>query len=1163
MGTALLALLLLSVAFARPALAVESGGFEFVEALGPDGTSASGFSYASSVAVDQKEDVVYVLDSGTDALFKFDLEGNPVDFGGSSPDVSGNELSGLTIKDGQAVQVAVNSTTHIIYLTAGEAFGGSTSIQAFHANGDPAMFTKGPNPGTNEIGGFEAVQGVAVDSSGNVYISGTPTENGFNNNDVSIYSSSGALLVEHILITGNFASGNIAVNSEGVVHIPTPYGPTRYIPSEYPITSDTTYTEDQETFGSAVAMSLAIDPATDEVFVVEGAYAGEPERIAVYDQEGTLLNTFGGPGEAGELDRPAGVAIDSAAERAFVVHNPEGGPAQLEIFQRQWCVCAPSIEATFASEVSGDSAKLWARVNSNSLETTYWFEYGPQDCELGGCEKAPLDGASIPPAHQAIRVSQSVAGLQPQTLYHYRVVAENEEGTVEGPDRTLTTQGSGLGFQLSDSRVWEMVSPPDKHGALLVGIGQGQIQAAEDGNALAYLSINTIEEGSEGSRVWEAASVLARRGTEGWRSEDISTAHDRVVPLTVGNRGEYKLFSSDLSRSLVHPRGATLLSPQASDRTPYLRENTEPGVYTPLVTGKEGFANVPPGTEFGGNPGATFGPLALAGATSDLDHVVLSSCSQFGCTSLGPGPGLYRWSAGQLHPVSELPAGEGGDVVSAVLGSGLGSVRHAISEDGSRIFWTPTAGGDYSGVTGPALYLRDTVAEESIRLDVVQPGASGAGENRPAFNHASADGSVVYFTDSRQLTADASPSGRDLYRCEIGMVEGSLGCATLTDISAPLAGSGESADVQGQVPAMSDDGSRLYFVARGVLDQAPNERGDVAIAGEPNLYLFEEEGGVRFIATLSMDDRPSWGSLGAVHGDAPSISADASPSGRYFTFMSERSLTGHYNVDAASGEPTEEVFRYDAASERLDCVSCNPSGGAPLGQQIEAVFDLERALVDTNVLWNRRWLAAAVPEATMAGIASPSFYRSRAVLDNGRTFFNAIDALVAADSNGEWDVYQWEPTGVGDCTASSGGASVSRSAGGCVSLLSSGTGEDEAVFLDASASGDDVFFLTPARLSVLDKDTELDAYDARVDGVAATLPPDTECLGEACQPAAIAPNDPTPASAGFRGQGDPKQSARKRCAKGKRLVRRKGRARCVARKHKRQGRAATKRRASR
>jgi hypothetical protein len=205
-----------------------------------------------------------------------------------------------------------------------------------------------------------------------------------------------------------------------------------------------------------------------------------------------------------------------------------------------------------------------------------------------------------------------------------------------------------------------------------------------------------------------------------------------------------------------------------------------------------------------------------------------------------------------------------------------------------------------------------------------------------------------------------------------------------------------------------------------------------------------------------------------------------------------------------------------------------------------------RLLINPGGQYNGVQAAAALPGAYRNELLM-SLYRARTALDNGRVFFNAFDSLVAADSNGEWDVYQWEPVGVGSCTASAGDAATVRSVGGCVSLLSSGGGEEAAAFLDASISGDDAFFLTPARLSAADVDDELDVYDARVGGVETTVQPQTECEGEACRPPATPPGDSTPGSATFTGPGNAKPNNGKRCPQGKRKVRKKGNVRCVPR----------------
>jgi len=801
---------------------------------------------------------------------------------------------------------------------------------------------------------------------------------------------------------------------------------------------------------------------------------------------------------------------------------------------------AIAIGAEWATDVTANSAVLHAEFNPLGVEAEAWVEYGTSESYGTTVALANLGEGFGTVTRQAF-----LSGLQVATTYHFRFVARDERDgivyTISGADRTFATQSGGLGFELTDGRVWEMVSPSNKHGARLLGGGEVHLQASADGDGLAYQSKLSTEADPDGNRIPEASMNLARRGADGsWSSQDITPSNDGVTGIQGGNGTEYKLFSSDLSEALLEPRSDTPLSPEASERTPYLRENTNSPVYTPLLTGKEPFANVPPGVKFGGQ--RAIPDVSVVGASPDFGHFALRSVEPLVEGTAVSGSTLYEWSGGQIKPVSVAPAGEGGELVGATfVGSGPGSVRGAVSEDGSRVFWS--IGSESTNTT--ALYVRDTVSAETARLDVAQ-GGSGEGSAHPVFQGASADGTVVFFTDPRQLTADASSDGSDLYRCELPSGGVASGCATLTDITVSSA-AGESAEVQGVAAALTENGAAIYFVARGVLDEIPNQTGDSATPGAPNLYLWQEGEGARFIATLAEEDETSWG--GSVRPVAANLSAAASPDGRYLAFMSQRSLSGYDNRDASTGEPAQELFRYDALVDRLACVSCNPTGARPHG----VVAPKEGSLVNPTGLWAGQRTAATIPMAISLSLGGISLYRPRAVLDNGRVLFNAVDSLVPADSNGQWDVYQYEPTGAGGCLESSGGASVARSAGGCVSLISSGTAEEEAAFFDASETGDDAFFFTPARLSVLDEDNEVDIYDARVDGVVATLPVNTECLGEACQPAPQVPSDPTPASAAFHGSGNAPSVARKKCPKGKRRVQRHGRVRCVPRKHRRAG----------
>jgi hypothetical protein len=145
------------------------------------------------------------------------------------------------------------------------------------------------------------------------------------------------------------------------------------------------------------------------------------------------------------------------------------------------------------------------------------------------------------------------------------------------------------------------------------------------------------------------------------------------------------------------------------------------------------------------------------------------------------------------------------------------------------------------------------------------------------------------------------------------------------------------------------------------------------------------------------------------------------------------------------------------------------------------------------------------------------------LVDSGREFFNSADALVPQDKNNVEDVYEYEPPGVGDCSSSS--ATYSTASGGCVSLISSGSAKEESAFLDATANGDEAFFLTQARLTSSDVDTSFDVYDAHVCSDSSPCPPppappSPACQGDACQSPSSPPGEETPSSLTYKGPGN-------------------------------------------
>jgi hypothetical protein len=471
-------------------------------------------------------------------------------------------------------------------------------------------------------------------------------------------------------------------------------------------------------------------------------------------------------------------------------------------------------------------------------------------------------------------------------------------------------------------------------------------------------------------------------------------------------------------------------------------------------------ANTPPGTEFGGK-------MHFLTATPDLSHVVLQS--EVALTKAPSGKGLYEWAAGSLQFVSLLPSGT--PASEAELGFEGHVLAHAISSDGSRVIWT-------NNIAGPGhLYMRDTANGETIQLDAAQ-GVPEPERGSAQFQTATSDGSKVFFTDKQQLTVDSTAEalfGRaDLYECEVAEVAGKIACH-LKDLTVDH-NEGEHAAVQGFLFGASEDGTSVYLVAQGVLADNEDGNGETAQAAKDNLYALHFSGTqwtTTFITTLSGEDSPEW--EGNRIADSAFLTARVSPSGRYLAFMSAASPTGYDNVDQNSGKHDEEVYLYDAGTASLTCVSCNPTGARPVGvlDKVESGEGLG-LLVDRRKVWaesgHEHWLAGNIPGWTAQSLVG-ALFQSRYLSDSGRLFFNSPDHLVPQATNGKENVYEYEPADVGSCESPSGG---------CVSLISSGSSGRESAFLEATPSGNDVFFLTASQLLPQDTDTAFDVYDARV-----------------------------------------------------------------------------------
>jgi hypothetical protein len=797
---------------------------------------------------------------------------------------------------------------------------------------------------------------------------------------------------------------------------------------------------------------------------------------------------------------------------------------------------APHISATAASDVTSTFAQLSAYIDPLGSDTTYQFQYLPEEQfkrngeSFAGAAVAPTALADIGSGGEAgdlvEAVGEQVGGLEPATTYRFRVVASNEAGVSEGEAtgggevaHVFTTEPA-VSVGLPDGRAYELVTPPDKEGAEdMFGEASFNLGASSESGDQFLLETRAAFGSFPGSGVsvyvFSRHPVAGHPGEEEWGYTSLTSPvlGEQNLDLGVGAIEPVafsKVAVNDTVGAPASEAGIALTSLVGVPGGPYTTLHTDQFTHEVLHGGiARGFP---------------WERTEVIGASRDLGVVVVRSdnpalveggrCQADVCSEPLL-PNLYVWAGGEFGRLAVQSDGEPIGSCGAALGSGRIGVEQedaddgAVSADGSKVFFTAPILPDevedrrLEGVKGctsktgenqAELYMRS--GEETIEVSAPEEGAT---EHRAAheavFFGASEDGSRVFFTSEGELTAN----DKGIHDMELYEYDTETG--KLTRVSA-----GDSGDAAGDVVPLgqskgesgtgflkdvvvSSDGSHVYFVARGVLAPA-NAEGKTPVEGEENLYVYDTQTGrTAFIAKGN-------GSVAEL--DEYATPPETTPDGRFLLFQG-----------GMLGRGSPQLYRYDAGTEGLACVSCGPG------------FSSGVALV--------------VPLAI--GDAVEEKFPAHAIAEDGSVFFNTEASLVPQDTNGVLDVYEWHE--------------------GEISLLSSGQDPLPSDFLGASPNGANVFFGTHARLVPADTSGGGNVYDARVctasePCIAAAPAREGLCEGDACSHPAAAPSDATPASATFTGPGDlvpvPSTAPRaKSCAKPKKL----SHGRCVSAKPKR------------
>jgi len=761
----------------------------------------------------------------------------------------------------------------------------------------------------------------------------------------------------------------------------------------------------------------------------------------------------------------------------------------------------PQIFGAGASDITGSEATLHATIYPEKQASTYRFEYGTTAAYGTTVPAGEGDAGATPTqVSQTLKglapnttyhfrvVATNATGWPTTTAdQSFTTLAAGEGEPVPAgscPNEALRAEsnpdpqtGAPYSTQLPDCRAYEQVTPVFK-----------SFNFVYPGSPRTLGTTATTAISTSGSPLLEQSTALLGAGPAGADEEVIGTSYELgrgasgwtasslTAPASVFPNSVEELASpADVAAGLW---SAAIPSQSIYAEDFYRREAGGAFLDIGPIAPPSATAGPPRGAKPGGAKGLGTYNNRIIGSSADLSDVVFQLDSpEF------EGEQSYLWpgdrTVGVCCAASERPSlyeyvdtghsGEGADVPALVgvenngtqisqCGTGLGAdvsreayaVRNGISAGGSTVFFNAQAGGCVSGATGPAVnqvYAR--IGTPGAQTTVNVAGTSGCATSTSCnvtspvtYQGASKDGSKVFFTTTQALLPSDKDTTSNIYECELP--GDGRPTATPTELvnacpdlkAVPVTGTSAGANVQ-SVVAVSEEGSRLYFTATGVLSTVANDQVRTAELGKDNLYVWEAPGAhdptghTAFIATLS---------------EASPREAQATPDGRYLVFTTTADVT----LDDTS--TSAQAFRYDAQSGELIRVSVGQNG------------------------FNSNGNTSSDPVI----LASTNLGRLTVSQDGSYIVFQSNDALTPQVHGGLSNVYEWHD--------------------GNISLISDGTdSQHQAGLIGMNTSGANVFFTTADKLVGQDIDEDADVYDARIDGGFPAPTPAPSCSGEACQ----------------------------------------------------------------